>query len=71
MSAPPPKPTKTFDFSAAVPAGVSVRRKGKAMHMNAKGMVVIAPPDTQRIDDAVMILDATAGMTYYQWHEIT
>jgi len=50
MAALPPKPPKVFDFSTAVPAGVSIRRKGKATHMNARGMVVIALPDTQRID---------------------
>lgn len=50
--APPfkPRPDLIFDFSRAVPAGVQVRRKGRACHMNAKGMVVIAAPDTQRID---------------------
>jgi hypothetical protein len=50
MTAPPAKPARTFDFSKVVPAGVSVSRKGKATCMNAKGVVVIAPPNTERID---------------------
>jgi hypothetical protein len=50
MAAIPPRPTKTFDFSQAVPAGVSVMRTGMATRMSRNGLVRPCPPDTQRID---------------------
>lgn len=50
MTAPPAKPARTFDFSKAVPAGVLVRRKGKATCMGRNGLIAACPPDTQRID---------------------